>query len=257
MRHEHIRRSLFPDSVRFILISFAIILLPVSLAQSVAPTISLATDKDLVSQRQCVRDCITLYGPLWKAVGGCNVDGCFCRQDLRSIATRHLRNCIYTTFSECSNGVDFGFATSIYDRYCSFSGPAPAEPSTTSTSETARTTSSYTYTTAVSYTAYYYPTATITRYLPEPTRSQISISSGRSRTSATPPSASPVSSPPKPKKKLSAKEKNIIVGVIISVFGLLIVIAGGCCIMKHRRRRREQDELNFPAVVEIARTPRR
>lgn len=112
------------------LLALFLLLLPATWAQAV----SLASDKELAAQRNCVVICISgSYDikNLWNAVGDCKVDSCFCRQDLRPVASSHLNWCINTAFSTCSNGVDYRSAASIYDRYCTFTAPATVEVTAT------------------------------------------------------------------------------------------------------------------------------
>ncbi|KAK4169605.1 hypothetical protein QBC43DRAFT_308035 [Cladorrhinum sp. PSN259] len=68
------------------------------------------------------------------------LDSCFCRTDLRSIATQHLSTCILT---RCGyDGPDYTSAVKVYDDYCSYTAPRiTAAPSTTTESPTNRTTS--------------------------------------------------------------------------------------------------------------------
>jgi len=72
-----------------------------------ATTYSLASDADLLAQRTCVQICMEGSGTgvghdsIIGAVGCANVDTneCFCRQDLRLMASSYVSSCLTSDFS--------------------------------------------------------------------------------------------------------------------------------------------------------------
>ena|SRR5947207_97087 len=112
-----------------------------------AQTVSLGSDVDLLQQRNCVQICMAGSGAglghenIIQAVGcgDSNANTCFCRGDLRIVASKYLSSCLTTDYSTCSGGLDYNAAVSIYDRYCSFTGPATVIATPTSTAENINT----------------------------------------------------------------------------------------------------------------------
>ncbi|ERF71967.1 hypothetical protein EPUS_06526 [Endocarpon pusillum Z07020] len=109
-----------------------------------AQTVSIAKDAGLLAQRDCVQICIggtgagTGHENLLQAVGcgNSNADSCLCRADLRPPASQYLSSCLTTDFTTCSGSPDYTAAVSIYNRYCSFTGPAVVTATPTPTSAT-------------------------------------------------------------------------------------------------------------------------
>lgn len=95
-------------------------------ASQVTAQISILSDTQLGNQRDCVRGCFGLLGhrALWDSIGCPNANSCLCRPDMRASASSRLSYCILTEWKTCTDGTDIGIATSIYDRYCSFTEPA-------------------------------------------------------------------------------------------------------------------------------------
>ncbi|KAH7092284.1 hypothetical protein FB567DRAFT_235494 [Paraphoma chrysanthemicola] len=87
---------------------------------------NIISDSDLARQRDCVRLCFgyNFQVPIWGAIGCPDDDSCMCRPDLRPSASSRLSYCILTQYKTCSDGTDIAMATSIFNRYCSFTGPA-------------------------------------------------------------------------------------------------------------------------------------
>lgn len=87
---------------------------------------NILSDSDLAIQRGCVRNCFghNYNIALWDAVGCPDNDSCMCRPDLRASASNRLSYCILTYYKTCSDGTDIAIATSIFNRFCSFTAPA-------------------------------------------------------------------------------------------------------------------------------------
>lgn len=99
-------------------------------------SVSLSKAPDLDKQRVCVISCIIgdSYDNIVRSVG-CARHSCFCRDDLRPLASQYLSDCLPKWFSGCSSTEDYLAAASIYDRYCGFTAPATT-PATTLASPT-------------------------------------------------------------------------------------------------------------------------
>lgn len=107
---------------------------PLTLSQ----TVSITTDPALRDVRQCVVRCVAggdaWHAPLYSELDCGNSNSCFCQDRLRPQGSSYLSSCIFTDFSSCSEP-DYSSAVSIYNRYCSFTGPATVSASATPTSE--------------------------------------------------------------------------------------------------------------------------
>jgi hypothetical protein len=107
-----------------------------------AQKVSIASDAGLLQQPDCVQVCMAGSGAgtghenIVQAVGcgSSDANSCFCGADLRISASNYLSSCLTTDFSACAGGSDYTAAVSIYDRYCSFTGPATAIVTPTPTS---------------------------------------------------------------------------------------------------------------------------
>ncbi|KAH7068335.1 hypothetical protein BKA63DRAFT_112281 [Paraphoma chrysanthemicola] len=103
-------------------VAFSFLILLPFVQQALAANI--LSDAVLSIQRDCVQWCFGGYTYIWKAVGCPQDDTCMCRPDLRGAASSRLSSCILTEWKTCSDGTDIAIATSIFNRYCSFTGPA-------------------------------------------------------------------------------------------------------------------------------------
>jgi len=107
-------------------------------ALSYAASISIYYESAVLDARSCVEYCIAGsesglgHLNLGQALG-CNDDSCLCRGDLRPKASDYLSSCIFTDSPSCSDSYDYMDAVSIYDNYCSFTGPATVTAEATQT----------------------------------------------------------------------------------------------------------------------------
>ena len=101
-------------------------------------SVSITTDSALSAAAQCVEWCIAGQGLHPNIVDGvfCNNDNsCFCRDQNRPVAASYLSSCLTTDYTQCANSGDYSTAISIYNRYCSFTGPATVIATATSTDQ--------------------------------------------------------------------------------------------------------------------------
>ena len=122
-----------------------------------ATTISIGADSALQDVRDCVVNCISdgYGGGIFDNIGCGNSNECVCQERLRPAGTSFLSSCIYTRWTTCTDA-DYTSAASIYNRYCSFTGPATVIASATPTQNpdinsvvTITTTSTPVYTTII------------------------------------------------------------------------------------------------------------
>ncbi|KAH8903553.1 hypothetical protein BR93DRAFT_961609 [Coniochaeta sp. PMI_546] len=107
-------------------------------ATAVAQTVSILDDFDLRRQPDCVKYCMmggNIHGDIIAALG-CGTsryDSCFCRAEYRSVASHYISSCLTSDVQSCTYPAEYSDAVSIYNRYCSFTGPATVVVVTTET----------------------------------------------------------------------------------------------------------------------------